>query len=82
MLRTTFRFVVFCFRFYAGASSQTENVAAQVVRIGPQHQAGSDSLLTCATFFKMRNVFFEDKIDDIKYKNQLYGLGATFANGS
>ncbi|ORX50872.1 ribonuclease CAF1 [Hesseltinella vesiculosa] len=39
----------------------------QVARIGPQHQAGSDSLLTSATFFKMRQMFFEDKIDDHKY---------------
>jgi CCR4-NOT transcription complex subunit 7/8 len=38
-----------------------------VVRIGAQHQAGSDSLLTCSTFFKMRQIFFEDKIDDGKY---------------
>lgn len=35
----------------------------QVPRIGPQHQAGSDSLLTSATFFKMRSKFFEDTID-------------------
>ena len=28
----------------------------KVERIGPQHQAGSDSLLTCITFFKMRKV--------------------------
>jgi hypothetical protein len=40
----------------------------QVARIGPQHQAGSDSLLTAATFFKMRKVFFEDKIEDEFYK--------------
>ncbi|CAO3631268.1 unnamed protein product [Cunninghamella echinulata] len=46
----------------------------QVARIGPQHQAGSDSLLTCTTFFKMRQVFFEDKIDDQKYLGYLYGL--------
>ena len=26
----------------------------QVMRIGPSHQAGSDSLLTASTFFKMR----------------------------
>jgi CCR4-NOT transcription complex subunit 7/8 len=39
----------------------------QVQRIGPQHQAGSDSLLTCITFFKMRQLFFADQIDDTKY---------------
>eukprot|EP00123_Amoebidium_parasiticum_P012407 comp21332_c1_seq1/m.29230 comp21332_c1_seq1/g.29230 ORF comp21332_c1_seq1/g.29230 comp21332_c1_seq1/m.29230 type:complete len:275 (-) comp21332_c1_seq1:563-1387(-) len=53
----------------------------QVERIGPQHQAGSDSLLTCITFFKMRQVFFEDNIDDTKYMGHLYGLGASFTNG-
>ncbi|CAO3584280.1 unnamed protein product [Absidia cylindrospora] len=46
----------------------------QVARIGPQHQAGSDSLLTCSAFFKMRQMFFEDKIDDQKYLGYLYGL--------
>lgn len=30
-----------------------------VKRIGPQHQAGSDSLLTGQTFFKMKEMFFE-----------------------
>ncbi|KAI9595927.1 ribonuclease H-like domain-containing protein [Syncephalis fuscata] len=39
----------------------------QVQRVGPQHQAGSDSLLTCTTFFKMRQMFFADQIDDAKY---------------
>lgn len=47
----------------------------QVPRIGPQHQAGSDSLLTAATFFKMRSRFFEDEIDP-KYLGTLYGLGS------
>lgn len=47
----------------------------QVPRIGPQHQAGSDSLLTAATFFKMRARFFEDDIDP-KYLGTLYGLGS------
>ncbi|KAI8580055.1 hypothetical protein K450DRAFT_239155 [Umbelopsis ramanniana AG] len=46
----------------------------QVSRIGPQHQAGSDSLLTSSTFFKMRQMFFEDSIDDHKYLGYLYGL--------
>ncbi|KAJ3211315.1 hypothetical protein HDU67_004601 [Dinochytrium kinnereticum] len=46
----------------------------QIPRIGPQHQAGSDSLLTCKTFFKMRQTFFDDKIEDEKYLGYLYGL--------
>lgn len=49
----------------------------EVERVGPMHQAGSDSLLTSATFFKMRKVFFEGRIDDAKYLGVLYGLGAT-----
>ncbi|KFM79896.1 CCR4-NOT transcription complex subunit 7, partial [Stegodyphus mimosarum] len=52
-------------------------------RIGPQHQAGSDSLLTGATFFKMREMFFEDNIDDAKYCGHLYGLGTSYVmNGN
>ncbi len=43
--------------------------------MGPQHQAGSDSLLTSLTFFKMRQTFFDDAIDDAKYLGHLYGLG-------
>lgn len=48
----------------------------QVPRIGPQHQAGSDSLLTATTFFKMRGKFFEDAIDP-KYMGVLYGLNSS-----
>lgn len=50
----------------------------EVRRIGPQHQAGSDSLLTGQTFFKMKEMFFEDDIDDSKYCGHLYGLGTNF----
>lgn len=46
-----------------------------VERIGPEHQAGSDSLLTQATFFKMRALFFEHEIDDAKFDNVLFGMG-------
>lgn len=53
----------------------------QVARIGPQHQAGSDSLLTASTFFKMRSRFFEDSIDS-KYMGYLYGLGSTHHSSS
>eukprot|EP00808_Paulinella_micropora_P021159 g68205.t1 len=47
----------------------------KIERIGPQHQAGSDALLTASTFFKMRKLFFDDEIDDDKYMGVLFGLG-------
>jgi len=53
-----------------------------VQRIGPQHQAGSDSLLTGLTFFRMKEMFFEDDIDDSKYCGHLYGLGTNFVVGN
>ncbi|KAJ7643978.1 ribonuclease H-like domain-containing protein [Roridomyces roridus] len=52
-----------------------------VLRIGPSHQAGSDSLLTASTFFKMREIYFQDHIDDAEYSGKLYGLGQTVTNG-
>ncbi|KAJ7288141.1 ribonuclease H-like domain-containing protein [Mycena rebaudengoi] len=54
----------------------------QVMRIGPSHQAGSDSLLTASTFFKMRELYFNDHIDNNEYSGKLYGLGQTVANGT
>lgn len=56
---------------------------AQVMRIGTSHQAGSDSLLTASTFFKLRELYFGDEVDDAEYNGKLYGLGQTFsvANG-
>lgn len=52
-------------------------------RVGPQHQAGSDSLLTGMAFFKMREMFFEDNIDNAKYCGHLYGLGTSYiVNGA
>ena len=48
------------------------------MRIGPSHQAGSDSLLTASTFFKMRELYFHDRIDHDEYNGKLYGLGETF----
>jgi len=34
--------------------------------------------LTGQTFFKMKEMFFEDDIDDSKYCGHLYGLGTNF----
>lgn len=53
-------------------------ISAQVVRIGSSHQAGSDSLLTASTFFKMRELYFHDQVDDAEFSGKLYGLGQTF----
>jgi CCR4-NOT transcription complex subunit 7/8 len=55
----------------------------EVERIGPEHQAGSDSLLTQATFYKMRQLFFENEMDDDRHMNILYGLerGANLVKG-
>lgn len=47
-------------------------------RIGPEHQAGSDSLLTMSTYFALGKAKFTNRkgdIDDTKYKNELYGYG-------
>mmetsp|Transcript_37511 Transcript_37511/g.96844 ORF Transcript_37511/g.96844 Transcript_37511/m.96844 type:complete len:207 (+) Transcript_37511:435-1055(+) len=49
--------------------------ALSLERIGPSHQAGSDSLLTAGTFFKMRQLYFEDSVDDSKFMGVLFGLG-------
>lgn len=61
-----------------------EEVARQleIERFGPQHQAGSDSLLTGLTFFKLKEMYFEDSIDESKYCGYLFGLGSSiFQNG-
>jgi CCR4-NOT transcription complex subunit 7/8 len=50
-----------------------------VMRIGPSHQAGSDSLLTASTFFKMRDLYFHEQVDYAEFNGKLYGLGDTFS---
>lgn len=46
----------------------------EVERIGPSHQAGSDSLLTAATFFQLKSQHFRDDISSTA-RGILYGLG-------
>jgi len=58
---------------HGGLSKLAEQL--DISRIGPQHQAGSDSLLTACTFFRMRDVHFVEKNIE-KYVGTLYGLGA------
>jgi len=62
-----------CENLKGGLQKTAEDL--QVERIVPQHQAGSDSLLTAGLFFKIRSLFFENQIDDSKYAGVLYGLG-------
>jgi len=54
----------------------------EIERIGLQHQAGSDSLLTGMAFFRMKEMFFEDNIDEAKYSGHLYGFGTSFAQSN
>ena len=44
-------------------------------RIGPMHQAGSDSLLTAQTYFSLLTKHFDGDCDDSKFKGELFGLG-------
>ena len=60
----------------------------KVKRIGCQHQAGSDSLLTGQVFFKIYDKYFsETGLDDVKYSGQICGFNScmpavTTASGS
>ena len=49
-----------------------------VRRVGQQHTAGSDSLLTGLTFFKMRSMFFEGLVDNDRFNGMIYGLGTSY----
>eukprot|EP01031_Cornospumella_fuschlensis_P019570 gene19570-23975_t len=51
----------------------------QVDRIGPMHQAGSDSLLTAQVFFGMVQKMFAGVCDDSKFKGELYGVGTNYS---
>lgn len=62
-----------CKNLKGGLQEMADQLELQ--RIGPQHQAGSDSLLTGLAFFKIRDLYFEGMIDDSKYCGHLFGLG-------
>ena len=47
----------FCGNLHGGLSKLAETL--RVERIGPQHQAGSDSLLTSFTFLKLTESLFQ-----------------------
>ena len=65
--------------YWGGLQKTADDLGA--VRIGPEHQAGSDALLTMSTYFALARDKFttpeNDKvIDDSKYKNELFGYGS------
>ena len=55
----------------------------KVDRIGPMHQAGSDSLLTNSTFFRLAQLAFNGvhNVED-KYRGEIYGIGAHAYRGN
>lgn len=63
----------FCNNLHGGLNKLAETL--QVERIGPQHQAGSDSLLTCATFLKLAETSFKGLAGMDAHLGVLYGLG-------
>ncbi|CAL8102715.1 unnamed protein product [Orchesella dallaii] len=50
-------------------------------RVGTQHQAGSDSLLTGMTYFKLQTEVFSGEIDASKYCGKLYGFWVSAEDG-
>ncbi|KAG6889812.1 hypothetical protein C0992_003927 [Termitomyces sp. T32_za158] len=61
-----------------GLQELADDLGIQIQRIGSSNQAGSDSLLIATTFFKIRELYFNDQIDHVEYSGKLYGLGQTF----
>jgi CCR4-NOT transcription complex subunit 7/8 len=68
----------FCDNLHGGLNKLAELLDVQ--RIGPQHQAGSDSLLTSLTFIKLAKKFFAGVEGASKHMGVLYGLGVDGAD--
>ncbi|KAI9850925.1 MAG: hypothetical protein M1838_004811 [Thelocarpon superellum] len=59
-----------------GQKSSLQDIADElgVKRIGPTHQAGSDSLVTGKVFFEVRRLIFGGSIEEDMYLGQIWGL--------
>jgi len=65
-----------CDGYFGGLQKLADDLGCS--RIGQEHQAGSDSLLTMSTYFELARQKFvgpTGEIDDSKYKNELFGYG-------
>ena len=63
-------------QFMGGLQKLADDLGCQ--RLGTEHQAGSDSLLTMTTYFALTKIKFtsaDGKVDDSKYANELFGYG-------
>ncbi|GMI10730.1 hypothetical protein TrRE_jg5988 [Triparma retinervis] len=63
--------------FWGGLQKTADDLGA--IRIGPEHQAGSDAMLTMSTYFAMAKAKFKDDktgaINAKRYHNELFGYG-------
>ena len=61
--------------FFGGLQRLADDLGCQ--RLGAEHQAGSDCMLTMSTYFSLGNAKFAKNgaIDDSKYRNELFGYG-------
>ena len=59
-----------------GAKSGLQDLADElgIKRVGPAHQAGSDSLITGKVFWEVKKTIFNGRIDDSKYIGQIWGF--------
>ncbi|KZO97107.1 CAF1-domain-containing protein [Calocera viscosa TUFC12733] len=76
ILFPSFYDIKFIWRHVKAAKGGLQDIADElgIMRIGPQHQAGSDSLLTSSVFFKICELYFPEHMNE-SYRGHLYGLG-------
>ncbi len=58
--------------FHGGLQKLADEL--KVARRGTAHQAGSDSMVTAATFFKLRNEHFGGRLDEKVFRCVIHGF--------